>query len=82
MLKIEEKYIGTTLIQGNSRMVLNDELSQRELLYIKNRISDKYVTEFNEFEGEIEAEIAVEHIIDEPIIEEGIIEPKPKRKKK
>ena len=44
-LKIKDKYIGNKVTKGFTEITLSNELSQRELLHIKNMISSEYIEE-------------------------------------
>lgn len=52
MLKIKKEHIGKRIVRGNETIELTADLSQRQLLSIKNLISVDYVEEHIE---EIEA---------------------------
>lgn len=44
-LKIKDKYIGNKVTKGFTEITLSKELTQRELLHIKNMISSEYIEE-------------------------------------
>lgn len=67
ILKVKEKYVNSTIQKGRDTIVLNDDLTQKELLWIHNVLNSEFV----------------EFVEDKPlIVEEDSIETKKTTKKK
>ena len=45
MLKIKDKYLGTIIAKGNTTIELNKDLTQKQLLWVKNMVNSQYVEE-------------------------------------
>ena len=45
MLKIKDKYLGTIIAKGNTTIELNKDLTQKQLLWVKNMVNSEYVEE-------------------------------------
>ncbi|MCP4761433.1 MAG: hypothetical protein GY870_06600 [archaeon] len=73
-MKIKDKYIGKFILKGNNRIELKEEMSERDLLFIKNNISPFFLEEENLVEIEV--------IVPEETIEKENKLPRKKRKKK
>ena len=48
MLRIKKKYLGKKIEKGVQTYTLSNQLTQKQLLHIKNMVSADYVEEFNE----------------------------------
>ena len=53
MLKIKRKYLGKTIMKEGKKLLLTENLSQKELEYIKNMFSEGLVQVVKEKEEEI-----------------------------
>ena len=73
-MKIKDKYIGKFILKGNNRIELKEEMSEKDLLFIKNNISPFFLEEENLVEIEV--------IVPEETIEKENKHPRKKRKKK
>lgn len=58
-LKVKDKYIGNKVTKGFTEITLSKELTQRELLHIKNMISSEYIEEVEPVE---KIEIAIKEV--------------------
>jgi hypothetical protein len=56
MLKIKKKYLGKTLMKDGTKVLLHKDLTQKELIYIKNNFGEILVQEIKEVEVEIKKE--------------------------
>jgi hypothetical protein len=45
MLKIKEKFLGRRIVKGNTIIILSNDLTQKELLWIKNVICESFIEE-------------------------------------
>jgi len=45
-LRVKKKHLGKRITNGNEEIILTKELTQKELLYIKNMIGSDYVEEY------------------------------------
>lgn len=63
MLRIKKEHLGKVILRGQSKFILSEDLTQQEILYVKNMISSEFVEE-------VKVEDKVKEII--PIIKEKI----------
>lgn len=63
MLRIKKIHIGKNIIKGSTSFILNESLTQKEMLYIKNMISSDFIEEYDEL---AESRKEVEEYVKEP----------------
>lgn len=57
MLRIRKEHIGKRVGNGNTLYILTEDLTQKQLLYIKNMVADAFVEEFDEVKEKAEKEV-------------------------
>jgi hypothetical protein len=48
MLRLKKEHIGQIVTKGNDKIILSEDMSQRQLLYINNMISTVFIEEYDE----------------------------------
>ena len=77
MERIKKEYVGTTIKKGISTYVLREDMTQKEIAFIKNMVSPHFVEEV--VEEEIRNDFGT--ISEEELDLDAIPKNKPKRKK-
>ena len=57
MLRLKKEHIGKVITKGNDRITLTEEMSQKQLLYVKNMISAEFVEDVSEEKHVAEKEV-------------------------
>jgi hypothetical protein len=65
MYRIKKEYIGKNIIKGSNNILLRDDMTDKEILYVKNIISPHFVEEV--IEEVIQVKIEEGKITEEPI---------------
>jgi hypothetical protein len=48
MLRIKKIHIGKNIIKGSTSIILSENLTQKELLFIKNMVCSDFIEEYDE----------------------------------
>lgn len=68
MLRLKKEHAGKIIAKGNETLTLSDDMSQKQLLYVKNMISAGFVEDVSEEKHVAEKEV------------EAYVSAKPKKK--
>lgn len=57
MLKIKKEHLNKRIGKGSDVYVLSEDLTQKQLMFIKNMVSDAFVEEYDEAKEKAEKEV-------------------------